>query len=105
MNPEFLARAPEMAVRKNRERAWKRRARDWDDATDFLYQGDEDGRHAARCPHRTTCQRVYDPSPRGAGEPEAVMYEGTGIGALFGMDGSDHHLWQLAGWTLGKGGL
>lgn len=46
---------------------------------------------------------VYDPLPY----PEAVpadprMYEGTGIGALYGIPGSEHFLAELGDWTLGK---
>jgi hypothetical protein len=44
---------------------------------------------------------VYDPLPyREALPAEPRMYEGTGIGALYGLPGSDHFLAELGDWRL-----
>ena len=42
---------------------------------------------------------VYDPGP----EPDdPSLYEGTGIGALYGLPGSERFLAELGDWTIGK---
>ena len=42
---------------------------------------------------------VYDPGP----EPDdPSLYEGTGIGALYGLPGCERFLGELGDWTLGK---
>lgn len=90
-------------ARHRRALAAERRRRDealcaWD----FLTWGDTRGAHADFCIHPPllpACSRVYDPGPRPEDES---LYEGTGIGALYGLAGSEHHAWQLAGWTLTK---
>lgn len=106
MNPEFLDRAPVAAVVKSRERARRRRALEYDDASDFLYRGDDEGRHAVICVHPTPCSRVYNPRPDAQSAPaDPSLYEGTGIGGLYGDAAGGRLLWQLAGWTLGRGGL
>jgi len=68
-------------------------------ALDFLTWGDEQGIHAKRCVHRgtstPTCSRDYHPGPMPDNER---LYEGTGIGTLFGLGQS--HAWQLAGWNI-----
>lgn len=103
-------RAAQLAKRREAERA---------DAWDFLVFGDDDKRHAKWCVHaqacthdgscqREVCQpcsRTYDPlpSPRdggGAAPEPARFYAGTGVGALYGLPGSEQHLWQLAGWNV-----
>lgn len=72
-------------------------------ALDFLTWGDEQGVHAKRCIHKgtttPTCSREYHPGPMPVDEK---MYEGTGIGTLFGLNGHDRdpHAWQLAGWNI-----
>lgn len=49
--------------------------------------------------------KVYNPRPYPEAAPlDPEMYEGTGIGALYNIQGSRHHLWQLAGWTLTRAG-
>jgi hypothetical protein len=67
-------------------------------ALDFLTWGDEQGIHEKRCVYRgtstPTCSRDYNPGPM----PDEKMYEGTGIGTLFGL--GQTHAWQLAGWNL-----
>lgn len=101
MNPEFLNTAPAQA----REQLFKLRAsqrnREFADALDFIVYGDEDGRHAETCVHAEPCAREYDPLPYPEALPaEPRLYEGTGIGALYGLPETDCHLWQLAGWNL-----
>lgn len=83
-----LARAAEAA---------KRRAAESDCAADFLWRGGEG--HADRCvrPAGLVCSREYDPGP----PPDGKMYEGTMLGALWGLNNT--HAWQLAGWTLVRG--
>lgn len=44
---------------------------------------------------------VYDPAPyREAIPHDTRMYEGTGIGALYGLPGSERFLSELGGWRL-----
>lgn len=68
---------------------------------DFLTWGDTQGDHAKRClkPAGLVCSREYDPGPPPEDEK---LYEGTGIGTLFGLngDGFDPNAWQLAGWNI-----
>ena len=91
-------------------------------ALDYLTWGDEQGVHAKRCVHlgehdsprraplepskksrgsydskpkaRTSCAREYHPGPK----PDEKLYEGTGIGTLFGLGTT--LAWQLAGWNI-----
>lgn len=45
--------------------------------------------------------RDYNPLPYPEALPEDLqMYEGTGIGALYGLPGAELYMWQLAGWNL-----
>ena len=47
-------------------------------------------------------EHVYDPRPYPEAEPtDLLMYQGTGIGALYGVPGCEHLL-ELGDWTLGK---
>jgi hypothetical protein len=71
-------------------------------ARDFLTWGDTRGKHADFCMfgESDACSRTYNPWPYVEAEPDPRMYEGTGIGALYGFDNSDQHAWQLAGWNL-----
>lgn len=70
-------------------------------ALDFLTWGDTQGDHAKRClrPAGLVCSREYDP---GAMPEDEKLYEGTGIGSLYGLNGTEHdpHAWQLAGWNV-----
>jgi len=44
---------------------------------------------------------VYDPLPYREALPlDPRMYEGTGIGALYGLPGCDHFLAELGDWRL-----
>jgi len=69
---------------------------------DFLTWGDTGKEpHAAFCirPAGLVCSRDYHPGPMPEDEK---LYEGTGIGSLFGLNGTerDPHAWQLAGWNI-----
>ena len=83
-------RAKRLATRRQDERLC---------ALDFLTWGDEQGIHAKRCIHKGTdvpvCSRDYHPGPMPEDER---LYEGTGIGTLFGLGTSQS--WQLAGWNV-----
>ena len=69
-------------------------------ALDFLRFGDEVGFHAKRCIHKSNpCSRYYDPYADEEVAPDPKLYEGTGIGFLYGFDGSERHAWQSAGWN------
>lgn len=95
---------------KNFERAWRMRQAEANDAFDFRWGGDLDGRHRERCIFaqrgEQACERVYDPFPEGRSSAPAdpTMYQGTGIGLLYGEDGTERFSWELAGWTLQKDG-
>lgn len=91
-----------------------RRAAEQACALDFLVYGDgEPGTflghrvqgvtHAERCVHGPSraCSRTYDPMPYDEAEPvDARLYEGTGIGALYGLPGSEDVVLELEGWEL-----
>lgn len=74
----------------------------------FLVYGDaypgEDGEpvpHATVCVCAPACSRNYDPLPYPEAEPkDKRLYEGTAIGALYGIAGGEHLLGALAGWNL-----
>lgn len=109
-------------VEARRQRALavaKRRGQEKACAWDFLITGDRRVPHAKFCafpddpcsraystvPYRQTVGWVDDVptivSARQKSLPAGEeMYEGTGIGALYGIRGSEQHLWQLAGWNL-----
>lgn len=94
-------RAPAKALEQRAKAAAKRRSDMSLCAWDFLTWGDTRGEHRDFCMFveegQPPCSRLYNPGP--ALEDEA-MYEGTGIGALFGLAGSERFAWQLAGWNL-----
>lgn len=94
----MLTLEQELAKRRNAEAAC---------ALEFLVYGDDGprGPHAEHCVHEAggdkPCSRVYDAMPYVEALPvPPVMYAGTGIGALYGLPGCEHHTWQLAGWTI-----
>jgi len=85
-------RATEVAKRRNAEA---------NDAYDFRYFGDEEGRHSARCLFAKrggpACARDYILFE----EPDdPTLYEGTGIGALYGLPNTDQFAYLMAGWTI-----
>jgi hypothetical protein len=109
-------RAPLASRVKRAGEAVKARAKEREDAWDFLVNGDSDGRHAIGCPHDEPCRREYDPMPYPEAAPtDPRMYDGSGIGALYGGpfetcsthedDDGEHELVRtfagdLAGWNL-----
>lgn len=98
----ILSKAPADDVAKRAAEASLRRDREWADALHFLVYGEDE--HAKRgCICDLPCSRDYDPLPYADAAPDARMYEGTGIGALYGLPGGEFHAWQLAGWNLVPG--
>ena len=79
--------------------AVNRRNEERDCALDFLRRGDTVGVHAKRCVFGASdpCSREYDPRPVPEATPDdRRMYEGTGIGALYGWSaGYAHEGWNL----------
>jgi hypothetical protein len=85
-------------------------------ALDFLVYGEGDSTptespwgsvvpvtHADRCVYGEAhaCSRTYDPMPYDEAEPvDLRMYEGTSIGALYGLNGDTPERLELEGWTL-----
>lgn len=105
VNPEFVSQPPADARAKHAAELARRRNDEANDAMDFLFLGDEDGRHAERCVYALAggeaCSREYDPMPYAEAAPaEPRMYDGTGIGALYGMSASGGLLADLAGWNI-----
>lgn len=46
---------------------------------------------------------VYDPMPYPEAEPhDPTLYEGTGVGALYGLPGCEPFLAELGDWRIGK---
>ena len=78
----------------------RRRADEVACAYDFLIRGDELGVHAKRCVFgaHDACAREYDPWPDAFATPDSRMYEGTGIGALYGFGTTK--VSTLAGWNV-----
>ena len=69
-------------------------------ALDFLTWGDEQGDHHKRClrPAGIVCSRDYHPGPP---PDDTKLYEGSALGALWGLPGSPSVLdssWP--GWNL-----
>jgi hypothetical protein len=92
---------PGEARAKRFERAKKIRSDEALCARDFLVWGDTRGKHASFCIfEEDPCSRTYNPWPSREAAPDPSLHEGTGIGALYDLRGSEHHLWQLAGWNL-----
>lgn len=59
--------------------------------------------HAERCVCSPPCSFDYDPWPTAEAEPaDTTLYEGTGIGALYGVPGSPDITPHLAGWNVRK---
>lgn len=91
-------------ARKNKVREDERRCRG-------LFRTTPDG-HAERCICSPTCSRDYDPAPPDdaleedgdvwAPQPRQV-YEGTGIGALYGLLLPEGLASGLAGWNIKPG--
>lgn len=57
--------------------------------------------HSERCICSPPCSFTYDPLPYPEAEPvDLRLYAGTGIGALYGVPGSEDITAELGGWTL-----
>ncbi len=77
-----------------------RRERERACALDFLVNGNLDGRHDEICIHAEPCSRDYNIRPYPEAEVDPRLYEGTGIGLLYGLGGPST-LWPtLAGWNI-----
>lgn len=87
--------------RQHDERLAERREREKADALDYLFHGDPEGRHTKRCIHAVPCSREYNPMPYPEAAVDPRMYEGTGVGLLYGLDGPRFLLLETAGWSLG----
>lgn len=94
---------------KNLERNYRLRQAEANDSFDFRWGGDE-VEHAAVCLFvqrgEAPCSRTYDPYPEGreSAPADPTMYQGTGIGYLYGEDDTERFAWEFAGWTLQKDG-
>lgn len=86
--------------RKEDARKAQRRKNEKACALDFLRNGNADGRHDEICIHRTPCSRDYNVRPYAEAVPDSRMYEGTGIGLLYGLGGPASFWIDLAGWNL-----
>lgn len=52
-------------------------------------------------PYGGNWDRTYNPNPYPEAKPKNIdMYEGTGVGLLYRIQGADHMAWSLAGWSL-----
>jgi hypothetical protein len=95
---------------KNLERTYRIRQAEANDAFDYRWGGDYEGRHAARCLFaqrgEPACAQVYDPYPEGRDSAPAdpTLYQGTGIGYLYGEEDTERFAWEFAGWTIRKDG-
>lgn len=106
-----VSRAPIRARANNAARLLRRRAAERADARDYLVHGDEAG-HRNVCIHALAgdapCARDYDPLPAPlyseARPTPSHWYDGTGVGALYGLPNTERHLWQLAGWNVAWAG-
>lgn len=74
----------------------RRRASQQRDALHFLFTGQSRGIP----PYGKEWNREYNPWPYPEAKPDPYEYEDTGVGAIYGFDGSQRHMWQLAGWSI-----
>lgn len=59
------------------------------------------GESLAPSPYGGDWDRNYNPNPYDGAKPKDVhMYEGTGVGLLYRIQGADHMAWSLAGWNI-----
>jgi hypothetical protein len=113
VNAELLDNAPARLVAMNAERVHERRAAEKAAAWEYLTTGETEG----PAPDDEPWSRAYDPVPcREALLDEPRLYDGTGIGALYGLSTetvATHYddegrgcvirrslVADLAGWTL-----
>ncbi len=85
---------------KRFESVARRRDLERNDAVSYLLS--EHPQHLTRClfvlDGLPCCSRTYDPGP--ISPEEEAFYEGTPIGALYGLAGSERFAADLAGWTI-----
>lgn len=63
------------------------------------------GESLAPSPYGGDWNRDYNPNPYEGAKPKNVdMYEGTGVGLLYRIQGADHMAWSLAGWNITRRG-
>jgi hypothetical protein len=97
MNAELLNLGPADGILRRRAEVSKRRAAERAAAFEFLVTGETEG----PAPDGTPWDRDYDPLPTWEALPgDLHAYDGTGIGALYGLPASRRFLWQLAGWNV-----
>lgn len=54
-------------------------------------------------PYGGKWDRTYNPNPYPGAKPrDTDMYEETGVGLLYRIQGADHMAWSLAGWSLSR---
>lgn len=96
----------DMARKRHAHAVAQQRKAEKEDALDFLMGGDFDNRHTDNCIHAVDggepCSRNYNPAPYKESTPNPQQYAGTGIGALYGFEGSERFYWELAGWNITK---
>lgn len=93
LTPEQARQAD--AVEKARRREAERNCR-----RDFLTNPD----HGDVCVCTPQCSRNYDPMPYAGADPVPVSwYEGTGVGALYGLGLTPLEVADLAGWNTHPG--
>lgn len=89
-------------IEQRRDRLLKRAQKQSAEAWHFLTTGESKGIP----PYGQTWNRNYTPAcyPDTYADtvPDPDMYMGTGIGALYNLEGSQAFMWQLAGWNITK---
>lgn len=99
----YIGRRDPAQRQKDAARLARRRDDERNDALHFLYHGHD--AHAGVCLFRREggepCSRDYDPMPHfEAALTEPRFYDGSGIGALYGLPGSERLCASLAGWNV-----
>jgi hypothetical protein len=79
-----------------------RRERQKRSALNWLLTGEQDKEPP---PYGAEWDRNYNPMPYPEASPGSAtmpveFYVGTGVGLLYGLEGSDGLAWQLAGWLI-----
>ena len=95
-------------ARRNNDRVEERRFREEEAARDYVAFSGEWPDAGGECapPYGKSWNFDYNPTPYPEAVPDAEMYEGTGVGFLYGFDSSEGGMllryWQkeLAGWKL-----
>lgn len=82
----FLATGNNEVARKNPDGIWE------------FSEGD-----SSLSPYGGSWNRTYNPNPYPGAKPKDIdLYEGTGVGLLYRIQGADHMAWSLAGWSLSR---